>query len=529
MYDERMGTEVSWLSILPPIIAIGLAIAFRQVIVALLAGVWLGALFLSGYNPFLALVKTVDTYALNAMADGDHASVILFTLMLGGMVGVVAKAGGSHGLAKLVTRHATTPRRGQVSTWLLGLLIFFDDYANSLLVGSTMRPISDRLKISREKLAFIVDATAAPVASLAIISSWIGVEISYIAEQYNDLGINQDAYVVFLKTIPYRFYPLLMLFFGLLVSLWRRDFGSMLRAERRAIIEGKLLDDGAGPAINFEDPAMAPVQGKPRRWFNALVPIIVVIITIAVAMYLDGHAKALAKGKEINLTNIFGAANSYQALIWASFLGCLTAIALAVGQRILTLAEAMSAWLAGIKSMVMAVVILVLAWSLSAVCKEMHTADFVISAIGDWLSPAFLPALVFLISAGVSFSTGTSWGTMAILFPLVIPLAHGMAPGNEPVMLGTISSILAGAVFGDHCSPISDTTIMSSMASSCDHIDHVKTQLPYALTVGMVGLLVGDLACGLGIWNEWIGLILGMAILTGIMYFFGKNADADPA
>jgi len=520
-----MDFGTSWISVLPPLLAIGLAIAFRQVIVALLAGVWLGALFLSGYNPALALVKTVDTYALGALADADHASVVIFSLMLGGMVGVIGRCGGAQGLADRVTRFATTSRRGQVSTWAMGLLIFFDDFANALLVGSTMRPITDRLKISREKLAFIVDATAAPVASLAIISSWIGVEIGYIADQYQALGIEGDAYWVFIKTIPYRFYPVLMLLFGILIAYSRRDFGPMRKAETRAAAEGKLMRDGAQPAASFDDPAVTPKEDKPARWFNALVPIGVVIVTIAVGMYISGSQNVHAAGDEPNLRNIFAAANSYRALLWASLLGGIVAIALAVAQRILSLAEAMGAWLAGVKSMVLAMIILVLAWSLGAVCKEMHTADFLIGAIGDWLHPGLLPGLVFVISAVVSFATGTSWGTMGILFPLVVPLAHGMAPGNETIMLGTLSSIQAGSVFGDHCSPISDTTIMSSMAASCDHIDHVRTQLPYALTVGGVGLVAGDLACGLGLWNVWVGLAIGAALIACVVFFLGKKAN----
>ncbi|MCI0490948.1 MAG: Na+/H+ antiporter NhaC family protein [Blastocatellia bacterium] len=514
-----------WLSLLPPLIAIGLAMLFRQVIVALFAGVWLGAVFVHGYQPFVGFLRAADYYAVNALTDRGHASIVIFSLLLGGMIGVVAKSGGAMGMANLVTRFATTSKRGQFSSWLLGILIFFDDYSNTLIVGSTMRPITDRLRVSREKLAFIVDATAAPVASIAVISSWIGVEIGYIGDQYKALGLEGDPYLVFLQTIPLRFYPLLMLFFGLMVVFTRRDFGPMWRAERRAREEGKLLADGANPAADFADPGIAPKEGRPLRWYNAVVPILVVILTILIGMYLDGRASVLSSGGELNLRNIFGAANSNNALIWASLLGCVAAILMAVGQRLLSLAEAMGAWLTGLKSIVLAILILVLAWSLGSVCVDLHTANYIISAIGGWLNPALLPVLVFLISAVVSFATGTSWGTMAILFPLIIPLAHNMAPGQEVIMLGVISSVLAGSVWGDHCSPISDTTIMSSMASSCDHIDHVRTQLPYALSIGFIGMLVGDLPTAFGLWNEWVALLLGMAVITGMLFLFGKKVD----
>ena len=486
-----MTAEPSWTSLLPPLLAIGLAVAFREVILALWVGVFAGALLLGSGNPLAAAVRTVDTHVLGALADADHAAVVIFTLMLGGMVGVISRSGGSLGLAGSVTRLARDPRRGQVAAWLMGIFVFFDDFANTLLVGPTMRPISDRLRLSREKLAFIVDATAAPVASIAVISSWIGMEIGYIADQYRALGIEQDAYWVFLRTVPHRFYPLLMLWFGLLVAVSGRDFGPMLRAERRARREGKPLRDGARPAASFEDAALAPRPGVPQRMLNALVPIGVVILVIAAGLGIDGLAKVRAAGLEPGLRNILAQADSYRAMLWASLAGSITAIGLVVGQRLLGLGEAMQAWLAGMKSMVLAMVILTLAWALGGVCQKLHTADYMVKVIGPWLSAGLLPALVFLVSALVSFATGTSWGTMGILFPIVVPLAHGLAPGSDPVMLGAISSILAGSVFGDHCSPISDTTIMSSLACSCDHIDHVRTQLPYALLAAVAACLAG--------------------------------------
>ncbi|RME25347.1 MAG: Na+/H+ antiporter NhaC family protein [Deltaproteobacteria bacterium] len=515
--------EAQWTSLIPPLLAIGLSIWLREVVLSLFIGVFAGALLMAGGNPVSAFVHSVDHYVLGALADGDHAAVIIFSMMLGGMVGVISRAGGARGLAEAVTRFASNRRRGQLSTWALGLFVFFDDFANTLLVGPTMRPITDRLRISREKLAFIVDATAAPVASIAVISSWIGMELGYIAEQYRALGIEQDAYWVFLRTIPHRFYPLLMLWFGLLIALTRRDFGPMLKAERRAFLKGKLLADGARPAASIGE----EYSGKEASGgiSMALVPIATVLVVIVLGLWLDGIAKVRAKGLEATLRNVLSSADSYRALLWASLAGCVCAVGLARMKGILKLRDGMEAWLGGTKSMVLAMVILVLAWSLGQACRELKTADFIVSSIGDWLPPSLLPALVFLVAAGVSFATGTSWGTMGILFPLVVPLAHGLAPGDDNIMLGTISSILAGSVFGDHCSPISDTTIMSSMASSCDHIDHVKTQLPYALVVAIVGTLLGDLACGLGLWNAWVGLLLSAAVLAAVVWFAGRPVE----
>lgn len=508
----------AWLSLLPPLLAIALALAVRQVVLALVAGVWLGAFFISGYRPLIGLLRTADTYAAGALGDTDHAQIIVFSMLLGGMIGVITRSGGGLGLANLVTRFARTSRSGQATTWLMGLLIFFDDYANSLLVGSSMRPISDRLRVSREKLAFLVDATAAPVASLAIISSWIGVEVGYIADQFEPLGIERDAYGVFLESIPYRFYPLLMLYFGILIVFMKRDFGPMYAAEMRARETGEVLAPGARPATDFDDEAAAQLGARPR-WQNAVVPVLVVVVTALVGMYVTG-VDGLEEGA--GLREIFGNANSYYALLWSALLGSVTAVGLAVAGKDLDITEAMDAFLAGLKSMVLACTILVLAWSLGQICRELHTAQFLIEALGDWFAPALLPLVVFVLAAAVSFATGTSWGTMAILFPLVVPMAHHLAPDELGIMVGAISSILAGSVWGDHCSPISDTTILSSMASSCDHVDHVKTQLPYALLVGAVSMVVGELGTGYGLYPAWVGLLLGAAALTALVYFFGR-------
>ncbi len=556
------SADPSWISVLPPLLAIVLAIALREVVVALVAGVWLGATFVHGYDPFVGLLRTADTYAVGALADSDHASIAIFSLILGGMIGVIARSGGSRGMAELVTRVAKDRVRGALATWLMGLVIFFDDYSNALLVGTTMRPITDKLRISREKLSFLVDATSAPVSSFAVISSWVGVEVGYIADQYAALGLEGDPYLVFLETIPYRFYPILMLWFGLMVIVLRRDFGPMWRAERRAVVDGELSGPSADPASDFEAEALAPVEHHRSGWANAVVPIVVVVVVALLGMYVTGtdalseareeatsavetaraalaaaetsSARAEAEGAlaaaeralsllEPSLRNVFGKSSSLKSLLWAALLGGFVAILLAVVQRILTLRQAMEAWVAGVRSIALAVMILVLAWSLGAVCGELHTADYLIGAIGGWMPPALLPAVVFLIAAGVSFATGTSWGTMGILFPLVVPLAHQLAPEDPVVVLSSVASILSGSVWGDHCSPISDTTIMSSMASSCDHVDHVRTQLPYAAAVGGVSLVFGELATGLGLYGAPVALVLGAVAIALLVRFAGTR------
>eukprot|EP00164_Ancoracysta_twista_P008456 GFYU01012246.1.p1 GENE.GFYU01012246.1~~GFYU01012246.1.p1 ORF type:complete len:799 (-),score=193.40 GFYU01012246.1:107-2503(-) len=552
-FSKEVHVIPAWLSILPSVITIVIAITLRQVILALLGGVWLGAFFANRYNPLTAYLRTLDTLVVQALADTDHAGIIYFCLLLGGTIAVLGKGGGAMGMAELFTKYATTRQRGQFFTWLMGCLIFFDDYANALITGSTMRPITDQLKISREKLSFIVDSCAATISSLAIVSSWIGVEVGYIGEQFRNLGIKREAYFTFLETIPYRFYPIQVLAFVFFTIVFQREFGPMLTAERRALRTGKVIADKGKPASDFEDEDIMPKMDKPRRWYNAVIPVVVIIIAIFAGLLLNGYSSILDERDKLavaiqqaearhdqmevtklqddynalttGLRDLFGHSNPFHALIWASMLGSIVAIGLVVAQRILTLTEAMDAWLAGCKSMMMALLILMHAWALGNVCGEIHTADFVVLAFKGTSAPGFLPALVFVLSAFVSFATGSSWGTMSILFPLVVPLAHDLAPSSDTIMLGTISAILSGSVWGDHVSPISDSCIMSSMATSSDHADHVKTQAVYALVVGFVSILFGSLPVGFEWYNEWVANAICMCLLLGILMFVGVPVD----
>jgi Na+/H+ antiporter NhaC len=500
-----------WTSILPPLVAIVLALLFRHVLIALLLGVWVGAFLISGMSFVTSFARLLDTHIVDAIADRGHVSILLFSLLLGGMLGLMTQSGGAKGLASWVSTDTTSRRRGQLTTWFLGLLVFFDDYANSLLVGSSMRPVTDRLR---------VDATAAPVASLALISSGIGGEGGHIADQFTHLGIERDAYLTFVETIPFRFYPILMLFFVAWVALRGRDFGPMLRAERRALHEGLVSRPGAQPASDFhEEEVPEDVPGRPM---NALIPVVVVVLVAALGIYVDGRTKVIAAGLEPSLRAIVGEASSSAAILWATGAGCLAALVLAVSSGALSFGKSIEAWMSGMRSMLFAVVILVLAWSLGGVCRDLDTASFLIGAVGDWIAPAWIPATVFVMAALVSFATGTSWGTMAILFPLVVPLAHQIAPGDETILLGTVSSILAGSVWGDHCSPISDTTVLSSMATSCDHMDHVRTQLPYALLIGGVGLVCAELPVAAGWYGPWVGLLVGAVVMIAAFELLGR-------
>ncbi len=535
--------EPGWLSLLPPLAAIGLALLFREVVISLFAGIWLGALLLSQYNPISATLMTVDRFALGALGDSDHIAIIVFSLMLGGMVGVMNRSGGTRGVVEALRGLATSRRRGQFLTWLAGTLIFFDDYANTLIVGNTMRPVTDRLKVSREKLAYIVDSTAAPIAAMAVVSTWVGFEITLIGDamrsaaaqtadaavQADLLAAAQNPFSVFLHSIPYLFYPILTLIFVLFIVLTGRDYGPMLQAERRAASGGGLLRPGAMPAADTGSGIQEPPEGVKHRWYNAGIPVLTVMIVALVGIFHTG-AESLGAGDH-SLWEVVGEADPFASLIWASFTGSIVAIALPIAQRILTASQAIEAWVGGLKSMMLAVVILVLAWSLGGVTEALGTGPYLSAVLQDTLPIKLLPVLVFLVAALISFATGTSWGTMAILFPVVIPLAVAMGAGvgfgtgeGYTILLGVVSSIMAGSVFGDHCSPISDTTVMSSMASACDHVDHVRTQLPYAVTVAVVAMAVGDIPTAFGM-SPVISLLVGVAILYAVLRFFGRRLD----
>ena len=505
----------------PPLVAIGLAIALRHAMLSLFLGVYVGILIVEGFQPFVALQRFFDTYLPNAIGDQSRVAILLFCLLLSGMVTIASSTGGLRGLSQMIERVASTSQRAQVGTWFLGMAMFIDDYANSLLVGSTLRPTMDRFKISREKLAFLVDSTAAPVASLAVISSWIAAEVSFVANEFARLGIDQNPFQVIVASLQYRYYPILMLVFVLVIAASQRDFGPMLNAERLA-----KNHPGSAPMNDRQSLGKTVISTvhKNGRWYDAFIPISVTIFVMMIGMYIDGLVQLQKHDPYAvhELWKIFGEARAAIVLLWASIIGCLTAIALSVLKRIFTFKEATLELFHGMKLVLPALVVLILAWAISDICHELGTAAYLTDAV-DVVPSSLIPAVVFVIAAVASFATGSSWGTMGILFPLVIPLAYPI--GGEQILLESIASVLAGSVFGDHCSPISDTTILSSMATECVLSDHVRTQLPYAVVVGIVSVIIGDIGVGLGWWNSWVALGLGCAVLTALVFGIGKRAN----
>ncbi|WP_276498282.1 Na+/H+ antiporter NhaC family protein [Pontibacter litorisediminis] len=539
--EERGVREFPmWLSILPPIIAIVLALIFREVLLALFAGIWIGGFVIYGLSAksvFTGLLAVGDTYLMEALTDADHVSVIIFSMLIGGMVAIISKNGGMAGVVNLLSRYARSAKSSQMVTWVLGVAIFFDDYANTLIVGNTMRPVTDKHRVSREKLAYLVDSTAAPVAAIAFVTTWIGAELGYIKDAAASLGIEEGAYSMFFHSLEYAYYPVLTLVFMLMLILMNRDFGGMHHAEIRARETGAVTAAGfdkAGQEKQRQEMAeFEPVDETRTRAINALLPVLTVIGGTVVGLLYTGYNPDVWADPSLGffrkLSSTIGDSNSYTALVWASLSGVIMAILLTVSQGIMSLTATMESLTAGFKTMLPAILILVLAWSLAAVTQELYTAEYLTSLFSGSISPHFLPEITFFLAAIIAFSTGSSWGTMAILYPLMMPAAwyvcqqQGFSVEETmPIIYNVISVVLAGSVFGDHCSPISDTTILSSLASGCNHIDHVKTQLPYALTVALVANIVCTNLSTFGV--HWLLVyFIGAAILWGIIKLLGKK------
>ena len=533
-------------TILPPLVSIVLAFITKNVVVSLFLGTIIGCvmLYITDSNIFIALIQGFMDFVnrvLESLADPWNAGIILQVLVIGGIIHLVGKMGGAKAIAEALARKAKTVRSVQLTTFLLGLAVFFDDYANSLIVGPIMRPVADKLKISREKLAFVIDATAAPVAGLAIISTWIGLEVGLIGDAFNSIGQSVDAFGVFLQTIPYRFYNILILAFVLISAITLREFGPMYKAELNARkgIRNKEVSSHSKEQIDEVINELEPKEGVKLSIWNAIIPVGSLIVFSLIAFYYSGYStimagddtalKVLINESPFGFTAIqqtFSNADASIALFQSALISSIITIALAVGKKIFTLSEAIENWIEGMKGLVITGVILLLAWSLSSVTKEVGTAQYLVDILSNTVPAFILPSIIFILGSVIAFATGTAYGTMGILMPLAIPLSYTISSGDMNLVIISTSAVLTGAIFGDHCSPISDTTILSSTGAGCNHIDHVKTQIFYAIFVGVVAILFGYIPAGLGL-NVWITLIIGVAVITIFLMIVGKRVDKD--
>nr|WP_283205599.1 Na+/H+ antiporter NhaC family protein [Garciella nitratireducens] len=529
---------LGWISLLPPIISIILAFITKNVVFSLFLGIFSGTFILQiqDGNAFIAFFKAfldIVDYILSSLSDSWNAGIILQVLTIGGLIGLISKMGGAKAVAETLSRKAKGPVSAQVITWILGIFVFFDDYANSLIVGPIMRPVTDKMKVSREKLSFIVDATAAPISGVALVSTWVGYEIGLIKDAYGSIGQSVNAYAIFLDSIPYRFYNILMLLFVVCTAFFLREFGPMYKAELRARKYNKIIADGANPMVADDIENLEPIEGKKLNIWNALIPIGALIISAFLGFYFNG-SEIIMGGENIDLIELlerdplsftavreaFGASGASVVLFQSALISSIIALVMGVVQRIFTISEGIDIWVQGMKSLVITGVILLLAWSLSNVIGELGTAEFLVSLLSNTMPAFLLPSIIFILGAIISFATGTSYGTMGILMPLAIPLAAALSSDTDFIVMSA-GAVLTGAIFGDHCSPISDTSILSSMGAASDHVDHVKTQLPYAIMVAIISIIFGYIPVGLG-FPIWFILPLSVIITILVVRFIGK-------
>lgn len=520
-----MEHAYGWLALLPPIIAVVLALLTKEVLGSLLVGIFSGYFIyvnfappevlanLASSNPIIGpLVEMVQSIINNA-GDPWNMAILLFLALLGGMVAVVTAAGGSGAYGEWAAKKVKSRGGAQLAVFLLGCIIFIDDYFNSLTVGTVMRPLTDRYKISRAKLAYILDSTAAPVTILVPISSWVAYIISVMEPTLRQSGFQLNGLSGFMATVPFNIYAWLSLLMVVVISITRLEFGPMAQFEQRAMDHGELQADrdATAPGDDFSSLKVSK-KGTP---LDLIIPIVgLILFTILAMLYTGGYF-----GSDISLWQAFADTDSATSLVYGGIGALILCMVLFVPRKLMTYGEFMNAFIQGAKSMIPAFCILILAWTFGSVLRDdgLQTGTFVASLIGSRVPVKLLPAIMFIVSGLIAFSTGTSWGTFAIMLPIAIPISGGVNPEMIGVMM---ASVLAGAVFGDHCSPISDTTILSSTGAACHHIDHVSTQIPYALTVAAVSF-IGFIIAGFTN-NPLISLVASVGLLAITLFTISK-------
>ncbi len=496
--------QVGILSIIPPVIAISLALITKEVIFSLLLGIMSGTIIYS-FSAGLGFVGIFSvTTDLMISKVGDNASMVIFLCMLGALVAVITRAGGSQAYGNWAARKLNTRRSAGAATGLLGILIFVDDYFNCLTVGTVMKPVTDRQHISREKLAYLIDATAAPVCIIAPISSWAASVISYYPGEGSMGGMQ-----AFVSSIPMNLYAVLTIFMVFWMAIRKKgDFGPMAAAQRKA----EALGDAhfANADTSSENELSKLNISEKGKVLDLIIPVAFLVIFSIMAMLFYG---GLWSGEGKTVFEAFGDTDAGYALSLGGFGALFVAFFLFVPRKLMSFVDFFKAVIAGVKSMVPALVILALAWTISGVCRDLlSTGPYVAEIVKESNMPvAFIPAIMFIIAAALSFATGTSWGTFGILIPIVVAVCEIAAPHLSVIAL---SAVLAGSVFGDHCSPISDTTILSSTGAGCDHIEHVRTQIPYAVTTAVI-CFIGYIAAG---FVGKIGFGTSLAVTTPLSF-----------
>ncbi|GGJ87275.1 sodium:proton antiporter [Lentibacillus kapialis] len=498
------------LSLLPPVIAIVLALVSRNVIPALFAGVWLGATMMYGWNPFMGLYASFSDFIIPSVGDPWNATVLIYCGLFGVLIAFLQKTGGAQAIAQAISNKVRTPRGAQGSTMIFGIIIFFEDYFNALTVGSVMRSVTDKMRVSREKLAYIVDSTSAPMCLLGPVSTWVVFVMGLIGAQYTEMGISDSEYMTYIFTIPFNFYAILAIILVGIIVFLKWDFGPMAQAEYRARTSGKVIRDDTEPPSDDQMADVEMPEGYTPKIRSMIVPIIVLVGMIPpLFLWTGGYP-------EKGFVTAFGEADGATSILIAAFVAGIVALAMGMQQKLYSFKDSMSIIVSGFRSMMIVYIILTLAWSIGSVTTELGTAEYIVHFAEQTTSSSIIPILLFLIGAIVAFTTGTSYGTFSIMIPIAMPLAASM----DISMYLAIAAVFSGGIFGDHCSPISDTTILSSAGAGSDHIDHVNTQIPYAITAGISGV-VAFLTVGLT-GSPVLAIIVGAALLFILAFIMNK-------
>ena len=530
-----MGESIpQWYSVLPPLLAVIMAFVTRKLLFSLGSAIVLGGVLFAiqnnADNILYASAINTATYLFNNATNAWNLKVLAFVICILSMISVIIVAGGLKGIVSYLLPFAKTKRSTQIITVITGFIVFIDDYANTMIVGSSMRPITDQHKVSREKLAFIIDATSAPVAGLAVISTWIGFEVGLFGDVSKSLGLNMDGYSMFFDAFGFRFYCILMLIFVFINIFMGREFGSMYHAESRVQTNGKLSADDAKLTSSAAFSLTTPDEHSTISAKTALIPFAMLFFVLLTGYWIDGNGLQQPASAIFSFSSwrdvISQIQNSSTILLSSAVIGLITSVIIARTLAKTKFDKIFSAIKTGTKSSFLPVLILLLAWSLKSTCDDLSTGEYIVTLLSPHLSPLWFPAILFFIAAITAFGTGTSWGTMSILIPIAIPIAFAL--DGETYGLVTIiclGAVLDGAIFGDHCSPISDTTIMSSIAAQCDHIHHVNTQVPYSLFVAAIALFAGYLPAAMGVAPIFC-YATGIVILTAGLFYLGKKPQS---
>lgn len=484
------------LSIVPPILAIILAVITKDVILSLSLGLFIGVLFLVGGNPFTAFYVLIKDYIFAQLSDSYNVQAMFVPIVIGGFVSLLLASGGAHAFTEKVTYLVNSRKKAESATWIAGIFVWFTDLGNSLIVGPIFEDINESMKVSREKFSYILDCTTSPICSMIPIIGWGVYIMSLIEKEISLANLPEDltAWSVFVSSIPYNFYAIMTLFMCGFLSWTQWDFGPMLAAEQRAMLTGDTIRKGGIPLRRNKKIELP--DGVTPSFLTMLIPLSILLISIFVVLHFNGFPYNPVKGSIIRV-----------AITYGFLLGTITLFVMIKFLKLMEYKKCMSIWVEGMSSMIYLCVILLLAWSIGSLAKTMGTANYLARIGSHILSPGLLPAIFFITGAMISLATGTSWGTYALLMPLGIPLALEIGT-FLPV---TVASIVAGGLFGDHVSPISDTTILASMGAGSDHIDHFQTQTPYALLVSLISLLLFMIS---GIKPSPIIVVPGIIVLS---------------